>query len=173
MRVRQFWWKWFKYIWANENSLGPFGPYWALGLKWAVMNSNDQERKSYFWSLRMRGKKKKKKKKKAVLERVFGEAKHWNLEVSTFFFFLPSSLHNILPMGTNAADVEKTEDDLRKEIDELQRQQREVLFLLHLHFSSFLFPWCIASFSDYRTPSWSSRTPERWISWTWPKKLRR
>ncbi|XP_038902762.1 pinin [Benincasa hispida] len=29
-------------------------------------------------------------------------------------------------MGTNAAAVEKTEDDLRKEIDELQRQQREI-----------------------------------------------
>ncbi|KAL0548957.1 hypothetical protein IC582_013435 [Cucumis melo] len=29
-------------------------------------------------------------------------------------------------MGTKTAEVEKTEDDLRKEIDELQRQQREI-----------------------------------------------
>lgn len=37
-------------------------------------------------------------------------------------------------MGSAAAAVEKTEDDLRKEIDELQRQQREVFLLLLLRF---------------------------------------
>lgn len=169
----------------------PFGPYWALG-QLCPMNSEKESDKIkekmgkvqhetapyWIWVILIFGPKK----TALAIERVFGEpeAEHWKSPLSSSSLF--PAPYEILPMGSNAAAADKTEEDLRKEIDELQRQQREVLLLLFPLCLGFLFryflslfrfiQWCIDAVSDYRTASWSSRTPERGLSGTWAEKFR-
>lgn len=150
--------------WEKSKKVSAWKRFLILDWIWVKFESENKNESSWkgFWRTR-------------------GEAKHWNSPLSSSSrFTLP---YQILPMGSNAAAVEKTEDDLRKEIDELQRQQREVFLLLLallcvgfflrcVFFFFSAFQWCIYGVSDYRTAAWSSRAPERGIYRTWTEKLR-